>query len=86
MGLINLLDDPAHPPEDSPAVTDSERDIHYDPTSSQGCLTWLNTVGGHQIDIDVLVRRLCQHSYGDLKKDTAEAEFRRQPDPPELTN
>lgn len=39
-GLINLLDDPALSAKKiRSAVTDSERDIRYDPDVKPGCLT-----------------------------------------------
>lgn len=74
-GLINLLDDPALSAKKiRSAVTDSERDIRYDPDVKPGVSNLLNiqsAVTG--IDIDVLVDGYAGHGYGDLKKDTAEA-------------
>lgn len=74
-GLINLLDDPALSAKKiRSAVTDSERDIRYDPDVKPGVSNLLNiqsAVTG--TDIDVLVDGYTGHGYGDLKKDTAEA-------------
>lgn len=74
-GLINLLDDPALSAKKiRSAVTDSERDIRYDPDVKPGVSNLLNiqsAVTG--TDIDVLVHGYAGHGYGDLKKDTAEA-------------
>ncbi|CKT74206.1 tryptophanyl-tRNA synthetase [Mycobacterium tuberculosis] len=74
-GLINLLDDPALSAKKiRSAVTDSERDIRYDPDVKPGVSNLLNiqsAVTG--TDIDVLVDGYAGHGYGDLKKDTAEA-------------
>lgn len=74
-GLINLLDDPALSAKKiRSAVTDSERDIRYDPDVKPGVSNLLNiqsAVTG--TDIDVLVDDYAGHGYGDLKKDTAEA-------------
>jgi tryptophanyl-tRNA synthetase len=74
-GLINLLDDPALSAKKiRSAVTDSEREIRYDPDAKPGVSNLLciqSAVTG--IDIDTLVQRYAGHGYGDLKKDTAEA-------------
>lgn len=74
-GLINLLDDPALSAKKiRSAVTDSEREIRYDPDAKPGVsnlLTIQSAVTG--IDIDKLVEGYAGHGYGDLKKDTAEA-------------
>lgn len=74
-GLINLLDDPALSAKKiRSAVTDSERDIRYDPDVKPGVSNLLNiqsAVTG--TDIDALVDGYAGHGYGDLKKDTAEA-------------
>ncbi|CCK65556.1 tryptophan--tRNA ligase [Mycobacterium canetti] len=74
-GLINLLDDPALSAKKiRSAVTDSEREIRYDPDVKPGVSNLLNiqsAVTG--TDIDVLVDGYVGHGYGDLKKDTAEA-------------
>jgi tryptophanyl-tRNA synthetase len=56
------------------AVTDSEREIRYDPDAKAGVsnlLTIQSAVTG--VEIDALVDRYAGHGYGDLKKDTAEA-------------
>ncbi|GFG72987.1 tryptophan--tRNA ligase [Mycobacterium botniense] len=74
-GLINLLDDPALSVKKiRSAVTDSEKDIRYDPDSKPGVSNLLciqSAVTG--VEIDTLVQRYAGHGYGDLKKDTAEA-------------
>lgn len=73
-GLINLLDNPALSAKKiRSAVTDSEREIHYDPVVKPGVsnlLTIQSAIIG--VDIDTLVQRYAGHGYGDLKKDTAE--------------
>ena len=74
-GLINLLDDPARSAKKiRSAVTDSEREIRYDPDTKPGVsnlLTIASAVTG--IDIAKLVEGYAGRGYGDLKKDTAEA-------------
>ncbi|BBZ10266.1 tryptophan--tRNA ligase [Mycobacterium branderi] len=74
-GLINLLDDPALSAKKiRSAVTDSERDIRYDPDAKPGVSNLLviqSAVTG--TDVDTLVQRYAGRGYGDLKKDTAEA-------------
>lgn len=74
-GLINLLDDPALSAKKiRSAVTDSERDIRYDPEAKPGVSNLLgiqSSVTG--VDIDTLVATYSGRGYGDLKKDTAEA-------------
>ncbi|MDI3314760.1 MAG: tryptophan--tRNA ligase [Mycobacterium sp.] len=74
-GLISLLDDPALSAKKiRSAVTDSEREIRYDPQAKPGVsnlLTIQSAVTG--VEIDTLVLRYAGHGYGDLKKDTAEA-------------
>jgi tryptophanyl-tRNA synthetase len=74
-GLINLLDDPALSAKKiRSAVTDSEREIRYDPDAKPGVSNLLSiqsAVTG--VDIDLLVRGYAGRGYGDLKKDTAEA-------------
>ena len=74
-GLINLLDDPAVSAKKiRSAVTDSEREIRYDPDAKPGVsnlLTIQSAVTG--TDIDKLVEGYAGRGYGDLKKDTAEA-------------
>jgi tryptophanyl-tRNA synthetase len=74
-GLINLLDDPALSAKKvRSAVTDSEREIRYDPEVKPGVSNLLSiqsAVTG--VELDALVERYAGHGYGDLKKDTAEA-------------
>jgi len=56
------------------AVTDSEREIRYDPDAKAGVSNLLSiqsAVTG--VEIDALVRQYAGRGYGDLKKDTAEA-------------
>jgi tryptophanyl-tRNA synthetase len=74
-GLINLLDDPAVSAKKiRSAVTDSEREIRYDPDAKPGISNLLSiqsAVGG--VAIDALVEGYAGRGYGDLKKETAEA-------------
>jgi tryptophanyl-tRNA synthetase len=74
-GLINLLDDPALSAKKiRSAVTDSEREIRYDPDAKAGVsnlLTIQSAVTG--VEIGTLVDGYAGRGYGDLKKDTAEA-------------
>jgi tryptophanyl-tRNA synthetase len=74
-GLISLLDDPAVTAKKiRSAVTDSEREIRYDPAAKPGVsnlLTIQSAVTG--TDIDKLVEGYAGRGYGDLKKDTADA-------------
>ena len=74
-GLIALLDDPAKTAKKiRSAVTDSDRDIRFDPDAKAGVsnlLTIQSAVTG--TDIDKLVQGYAGRGYGDLKKDTAEA-------------
>jgi tryptophanyl-tRNA synthetase len=74
-GLIGLLDDPALSAKKiRSAVTDSEREIRYDPDVKPGVsnlLTIQSAITG--ADIDKLVDGYAGHGYGDLKSDTAEA-------------
>ncbi|KZS62105.1 tryptophan--tRNA ligase [Mycobacterium ostraviense] len=74
-GLISLLDDPAVSAKKiRSAVTDSERDIRYDPDAKPGVSNLLSiqsAVTG--VGIDTLVDGYAGRGYGDLKKDTAEA-------------
>ncbi|HZU48481.1 MAG TPA: tryptophan--tRNA ligase [Mycobacterium sp.] len=74
-GLINLLDDPALSAKKiRSAVTDSEREIRYDPDAKPGVSNLLSiqsAVTG--VDVNTLVERYAGHGYGDLKKDTAQA-------------
>src|SRR5271170_3116278 len=74
-GLINLLDAPALSAKKiRSAVTDSEREIRYDPDTKPGVSNLLSiqsAVTG--VEIDALVGGYAGRGYGDLKKDTAEA-------------
>ena len=73
-GLISLLDAPkATAKKIRSAVTDSEREIRFDPEAKPGIsnlLTIQSAVTG--TDIDKLVDSYAGRGYGDLKKDTAE--------------
>lgn len=74
-GLISLLDDPALSAKKiRSAVTDSEREIRYDPDAKPGVSNLLSiqsAVTG--VGIEALVDAYAGRGYGDLKKDTAEA-------------
>jgi tryptophanyl-tRNA synthetase len=74
-GLISLLDDPkASAKKIRSAVTDSERDVRYDPGNKPGVsnlLTIQSAVTG--TDVDKLVEGYAGRGYGDLKADTADA-------------
>jgi tryptophanyl-tRNA synthetase len=74
-GLISLLDDPkVSAKKIRSAVTDSGREVHYDPENQPGVsnlLTIQSAVTG--TDIDKLVEGYAGRGYGDLKTDTAEA-------------
>jgi tryptophanyl-tRNA synthetase len=74
-GLISLLDDPtASAKKIRSAVTDSEREVRYDPDNKPGVsnlLTIQSAVTG--TDVDKLVEGYAGRGYGDLKADTAEA-------------
>jgi tryptophanyl-tRNA synthetase len=74
-GLISLLDDPAKSAKKiRSAVTDSEREIRYDPEAKAGISNLLSiqsAVTG--VDIAKLVDGYAGRGYGDLKKETAEA-------------
>jgi tryptophanyl-tRNA synthetase len=74
-GLINLLDDPAVSAKKiRSAVTDSEREIRFDPDAKPGVSNLLSiqsAVSG--VGIDALVEGYAGRGYGDLKKETAEA-------------
>jgi tryptophanyl-tRNA synthetase len=74
-GLINLLDDPKTSAKKiRSAVTDSEREVRYDPDAKPGVsnlLTIQSAVTG--TDVDKLVEGYTGRGYGDLKADTAEA-------------
>jgi len=74
-GLISLLDDPkATAKKIRSAVTDSDREVLFDPDAKPGVsnlLTIQSAVTG--ADVDKLVEGYAGRGYGDLKKDTAEA-------------
>src|SRR6201997_5392466 len=74
-GLINLLDDPKVTAKKiRSAVTDSEREVRYDPDNKPGVsnlLTIQSAVTG--TDVDKLVEGYAGRGYGDLKADTADA-------------
>jgi tryptophanyl-tRNA synthetase len=74
-GLISLLDDPAKTAKKiRSAVTDSEREIRFDPQAKAGVsnlLTIQSAITG--TDVDKLVEGYTGRGYGDLKKDTADA-------------
>jgi tryptophanyl-tRNA synthetase len=74
-GLINLLDDPKVTARKiRAAVTDSEREVRYDPDAKPGVsnlLTIQSAVTG--TEIDKLVEAYRGRGYGDLKSDTADA-------------
>lgn len=74
-GLISLLDDPKKTAKKiRSAVTDSEREIRYDPVDKAGVsnlLTIQSAITG--TDVDKLVEGYAGRGYGDLKADTAEA-------------
>lgn len=74
-GLISLLDDPAKSAKKiRSAVTDSDREIRFDPEAKPGVsnlLTIQAAVTG--ADLGTLVEGYAGRGYGDLKKETAEA-------------
>lgn len=74
-GLVNLLDDPKVTAKKiRSAVTDSERDVRYDPAAKPGVsnlLTIQSAVTG--TDVDGLAESYAGRGYGDLKADTADA-------------
>ena len=74
-GLISLLDDPAKSAKKiRSAVTDSDREIRYDPVAKPGVsnlLTIQSAITGESIE--KLVDGYAGRGYGDLKKETAEA-------------
>jgi tryptophanyl-tRNA synthetase len=74
-GLVNLLDDPkVSAKKIRSAVTDSEREIRFDPETKPGVSNLLaiqSAVTG--VDIDTLVTGYSGRGYGDLKSDTADA-------------
>src|SRR6201984_1010636 len=74
-GLISLLDAPAVSAKKiRSAVTDSEREIRYDPAAKAGVSNLLSIQSAvNGVEIDALVQQYAGRGYGDLKKDTAEA-------------
>ncbi len=74
-GLISLLDDPGKTAKKiRSAVTDSDREIRFDPEAKPGVsnlLTIQSAVTG--ADTHKLVEGYAGRGYGDLKKETAEA-------------
>ena len=74
-GVISLLDDPKVTAKKiRSAVTDSEREIRFDPDAKPGVsnlLTIQSAVTG--TDVDKLVEGYAGRGYGDLKADTADA-------------
>ena len=74
-GLINLLDDPkVSAKKIRSAVTDSEREIRFDPENKPGVSNLLSiqsAVTG--VAVDTLVAGYEGRGYGDLKSETAEA-------------
>jgi tryptophanyl-tRNA synthetase len=74
-GLISLLDDPkVSAKRIRSAVTDSEREVRYDPQNKPGIsnlLTIQSAVTG--TDVEALVAGYAGRGYGDLKGDTADA-------------
>ncbi|MBV9514218.1 MAG: tryptophan--tRNA ligase, partial [Mycobacteriaceae bacterium] len=74
-GLISLLDDPAVTAKKiRSAVTDSGREVRYDPDAQPGVSNLLTiqsaATGTH---VDKLVEAYAGRGYGDLKADTADA-------------
>jgi tryptophanyl-tRNA synthetase len=74
-GLISLLDDPAKSAKKiRSAMTDSEREIRFDPEAKAGVSNLLSIQSAITgVDIGKLVDGYAGRGYGDLKKDTAEA-------------
>lgn len=74
-GLINLLDDPKVTAKKfRSAVTDSEREVRFDPQAKPGVSNLLaiqSAVTG--VAVDTLVEGYAGRGYGDLKVDTADA-------------
>ncbi|MFC5503470.1 tryptophan--tRNA ligase [Lysinimonas soli] len=74
-GIIWLLDDPAVTAKKiKSAVTDTERDIRFDPATKPGVsnlLTLLSVLGGSSIP--ALEAEFAGRGYGDLKSETADA-------------
>lgn len=78
-GLVNLMDDPkVIAKKIKSAVTDTERDIRYDPEAKPGIANLLDiyaTVSGR--GIPELEAEYAGRGYGDLKKDLAEVVVER---------
>jgi tryptophanyl-tRNA synthetase len=74
-GLISLLDDPKKTAKKiRSAVTDSEREIRYDPVAKAGVSNLLSIQSAITgTDVDKLVENYAGRGYGDLKADTADA-------------
>lgn len=74
-GLVSLLDEPALSAKKiRSAVTDSEREIRYDPEAKPGVSNLLSIQSALTgTGIDTLVEGYAGRGYGDLKKDTADA-------------
>ncbi|MGV0795110.1 tryptophan--tRNA ligase [Mycolicibacterium sp. XJ1819] len=74
-GLISLLDDPKVTAKKiRSAVTDSEREVRYDPQAKPGVSNLLTIQAAvTDTDIDKLVETYAGRGYGDLKADTADA-------------
>ena len=74
-GLINLLDDPlVSAKKIRSAVTDSEREIRFDPENKPGVSNLLSIQSAvTDTPIDALVAGYEGRGYGDLKSETAEA-------------
>jgi len=74
-GLVNLLDDPAVTRKKiMSAVTDTDRDIRFDPTAKPGVSNLLSIFAAVTGDsVTDLATRYSGRGYGDLKKDVADA-------------
>src|SRR5256885_14474360 len=74
-GLISLLDAPKKTAKKiRSAVTDSEREIRFDPEAKPGVSNLLTIQSAvTDTDVDKLVEGYAGRGYGDLKADTAEA-------------
>ncbi len=74
-GVVWMLDEPkAIEKKIKSAVTDTDRDIRYDPATKPGVsnlLAILSSIGGESVP--ALVERFTGAGYGDLKKDVASA-------------
>jgi tryptophanyl-tRNA synthetase len=73
-GLVKLMDDPAVTAKKfKSAVTDTEREIRYDPTTKPGISNLLDIYAATTGEsIGELEQRYAGRGYGDLKKDLAE--------------